>query len=120
MGIIFYKVNTTYAVFTDVIMGTKTIEITVDNCSVNEPNKPNLDTSMIPVYYDETTETWKKADEENSNNNWYDYCNKKWANSVTVTSTNRSKYLSASLGTEIPMDDILTMEVWISRYKYKV
>ena len=41
-------------------------------------------------------------------------------NSVTVGSTNRSKYLSASVGTEIPMDDILTMQVWIPRYKYKV
>jgi len=43
-----------------------------------------------------------------------------WANSVTVSSTNRSKYQSANLGTEIPMNDILTMEVWIPRYKYKV
>ena len=77
---------------------------------------------MIPVYYDETSETWKKADQTNADENykWYDYNNKMWANSVTVSSTNRSKYLSASVGTEIPMDDILTMEVWIPRYKYKV
>ena len=86
----------------------------------NEPNAPVLDDAMIPVYYDETTETWKKADSSNSNNNWYDYDSKKWANSVTVSSTNRSTYKSASVGTEIPMDDILTMQVWIPRYKYKV
>ena len=89
-------------------------------CSQNKPNAPELDNAMIPVYYDETSETWKKADSTNKNNNWYDYCEKKWANSVTVSSTNRSTYQSASVGTEIPMDDILTMQVWIPRYKYKV
>ena len=84
------------------------------------PNEPVLDDGMIPVYYDESTSSWKKADSSNSNNNWYDYDSKKWANSVTVSSTNRSAYKSASVGTEIPMDDILTMQVWIPRYKYKV
>ena len=85
-------------------------------------NKPVLDDGMIPVYYDETSETWKKADETNKNEiyKWYDYDNKMWANSVTVSSVNRSTYQKASLGTEIPMSDILTMEVWIPRYKYKV
>ena len=120
VGIVSYKVNTTYAVFTDTIMGTKTIEITVDTCSMNKPNAPVLDDAMIPVYYDEDSETWKKADSTNKGNNWYDYCEKKWANSVTVSSTNRAKYLSAENGTTIPMDDILTMQVWIPRYKYKV
>ncbi len=86
----------------------------------NEPNAPVLDDAMIPVYYDETSETWKKADSSNKDNNWYDYDSKKWANSVTVSSTNRSTYKSASVGTEISMDDILTMQVWIPRYKYKV
>ena len=43
-----------------------------------------------------------------------------WANSVTVSETNRSIYLNANPGTTIPMDDILTMQVWIPRYKYKV
>ena len=85
-------------------------------------NAPVLDDGMIPVYYDETSETWKKADSNNSKEKykWYDYNNKMWANSVTVTNDTRSKYKSASVGTEIPMDDILTMQVWIPRYKYKV
>ena len=85
-----------------------------------EPNLPVLDDGMIPVYYDESSSSWKKADSSNKNKNWYDYNNKKWANSVTVSSTNRDTYKSASVGTEIPMDDILTMQVWIPRYKYKV
>ena len=110
--------------FTDTIMGTKTIEITVKlpNLDKSGVSEPELADGMIPVYYDESAETWKKASKGNSNKKyqWYDYDNKMWANSVTVSSTNRSKYLSASPGTEIPMDDILTMQVWIPRYKYKV
>ena len=120
VGFISYKINSSFALFSDSITGEKTIEATVDMCSQNKPNAPVLDSAMIPVYYDETSSTWKKADSTNKSNNWYDYCEKKWANSVTVSSTNRSKYQSASVGTEIPMDDILTMEVWIPRYKYKV
>ena len=91
----------------------------LDNSGVNAPV---LDDGMIPVYYDETSETWKKADESNFNKKykWYDYDNKMWANSVTVSSTNRSTYQSAKEGTEIPMSDILTMQVWIPRYKYTV
>ena len=105
-------------------MGTKTIEITVkaDTLDKSGANKPVLDNAMIPVYYDEKAETWKKADETNKNKKyqWYDYNNKMWANSATVSSANRSTYQSASVGTTIPMDDILTMQVWIPRYKYKL
>ena len=120
VGFISYKINSSFALFTDKIIGTKTIEATVDTCNQNKPNAPVLDSAMIPVYYDENTETWKKADSTNKSNNWYDYCDKKWANSVTVSSTNRTTYKNASPGTTIPMDDILTMQVWIPRYKYKV
>ena len=97
-------------------VGLKSEEVEV----VAGPNEPVLDNAMIPVYYDESSSSWKKADSSNKDNNWYNYNEKKWANSVTVSSTNRSKYLSASVGTEISMDDILTMQVWIPRYKYKV
>ena len=85
-------------------------------------NAPVLDEGMIPVYYDEVSETWKKADQSNESKDykWYDYNNKMWANSVTVSSANRETYKRANVGTEIPMDDILTMEVWIPRYKYKI
>ena len=124
VGIVSYKVNTTYAVFTDTIMGTKTIEITVKSGKLDTSgaNAPVLDEGMIPVYYDESSSFWKKADVKNKDENhkWYDYNSKMWANSVTVLSTNRSKYLSAEVGTKIPMADILTMQVWIPRYKYKV
>ena len=81
-------------------------------------NKPVLASNMIPVYYDETAETWKKADANNKNSNyqWYSYENHIWANAVTVTETNRNKYLNAEPGTTISMDDINTMWVWIPRF----
>ncbi len=77
---------------------------------------------MIPVYYDEGEEVWRKADSSNKRKDykWYDYDSKMWANSVTVTSSSRATYQNAGLGTEIDMNDILTMQVWIPRYKYKV
>ena len=86
-------------------------------------NKPVLASNMIPVYYDEANSVWKKADVNNRNSNyqWYSYepsGNYKgmWANAVTVTSTNRTKYLNAEPGTIIPMNDITTMWVWIPRF----
>ena len=86
------------------------------NLDTSGANEPLLASNMIPVYYDGTT--WRKADSTNSRGTykWYDYANKMWANAVTVTSTNRSTYLNASLGTEIPMTDINTMWVWIPRF----
>ena len=93
-----------------------------NNIDKSGANAPVLDEGMIPVYYDEVSETWKKADQSNESKDykWYDYNNKIWANSVTVSSANRETYKRANVGTEIPMDDILTMQVWIPRYKYKV
>ena len=124
VGFTSYKINSSYAIFSDTELGTKTIELIVkaNNVDTSGANEPELDEGMIPVYYDENTETWKKADKKNSNEKyrWYNYDKKIWANSVTISSTNRSKYQSASVGTEIPMDDILTMQVWIPRYKYKL
>ena len=90
------------------------------NLDTSGANKPALTSNMIPVYYDSTSNVWKKADEKNADKSsqWYDYDNKMWANAVTVTSTNRDAYLKASVGTTIPMDDINTMWVWIPRYTY--
>ena len=123
-GLLSYKITNSYALFSSTLTGAKTIEVTAVGKSLDESgaNAPVPTSNMIPVYYDETAETWKKADSTNKSSTykWYDYNDKMWANSVTVSSTNRSTYLSASLGTEIPMDDILTMQVWVPRYKYKV
>ena len=95
-----------------------------DNLDLSGANKPILASNMIPVYYDETSDVWKKADKNNNNSNyqWYSYessGNKKgmWANAVTVKDTNRQTYLNATPGTIISMDDINTMWVWIPRFK---
>ena len=86
-------------------------------------NAPVLASNMIPVYYDETNDVWKKADANNKNSSyqWYSYESSgeykgMWANAVTVTEINRETYLNAAAGTTIPMDDINTMWVWIPRF----
>ena len=81
-----------------------------------EPNAPELDSNMIAVRYDGSN--WVKAD--SSTNNWYNYNKQEWANAVTVSSSSRSTYLSAEVGTVISMDDIETMWVWIPRYSYSI
>ena len=74
---------------------------------------------MIPVYYDEENKVWKKADENNSDNLWYNYEEKKWANIVTVAEEDK-ELRDAEVGTEIPMDKITTFFVWIPRYAYSI
>ena len=123
MGLLSYKINnSSYAYFTDKVQGKETIEMTYVKPSLDKSgaNAPLLSDNMIPVYYDETNKVWKKASKSNSDEKykWYDYDNKMWANAVTVTSTNRSTYLNASVGTEIPISDINTMWVWVPRYTY--
>ena len=53
-------------------------------------------------------------------NTWYNYESGLWANAVLVTSTNRSTYQNASVGTPIAESDILAYYVWIPRFKYRV
>jgi len=107
-----------YALFSFTKTSSNVIEATVGKIE-KKPNAPILASNMISVYYDETVKTWKKADLANPNNTykWYDYNNGMWANAVTVTSSSRSKYLNASIGTVISMNDITTMWVWIPRFK---
>ena len=78
---------------------------------------------IVIVYYDETSDVWKKANTNNidKNNPWYSYNSTgeykgMWANAVTVKDTNRQTYLNATPGTTISMDDITTMWVWIPRF----
>jgi len=57
-------------------------------------NHPNMTDEMIPVYYDESTNTWKKADNSNTIETyaWYNYDNKMWANAITLKSSNKQIY----------------------------
>ena len=96
------------------------LTLKLGNLDKSGANTPDLVDGLIPVVY--YNNKWVKADESNSNSTyqWYDYNNKKWANAVLVTSTNRSTYQNATAGTTITESDILAYYVWIPRYKYKV
>ena len=83
-----------------------------------EPNAPVLAEGMIPIAYDGTN--WVKADTNNTNNNWYNYGNKMWANAVMVTSSTRDTYMNADVGTIVSEADVLAYYVWIPRYKYQL
>ena len=103
------------------ITGTDTPYLTP--IDVSGANKPILASNMIPVYYDEANDVWKKANTNNidKNNPWYSYNSTgeykgMWANAVTVKEANRQTYLNATPGTVISMDDINTMWVWIPRF----
>ena len=85
---------------------------------LNEPNAPVLAEGMIPIKYDGTN--WVKAESTNTNDDWYNYDNKMWANAVMVTSGTRDTYMNASTGTTISEEDILAYYVWIPRYKYQL
>ena len=96
------------------------LTLKVGNLDKSGANTPDLVDGLIPVMYNGSK--WVKADSSNSSSTyqWYDYDNKKWANAVLVTSTNRNTYQSASAGTTITESDILAYYVWIPRFKYKV
>ena len=122
-GVISYNLtNASYAKWSSSVESNNVLKLSVDAGSLDKSgaNNPELTNNMIPVYYDNQDNVWRKADAKNSKENykWYDYNNKMWANAVTVTETNRSTYLNANAGTEISMDDINTMWVWIPRYTY--
>jgi len=162
-GILSYFMNSSYALFSDKVVGGKTIEIVVGKSGT--PNAPVLSDNMIPVYYDSSNGVWRKADSTNQSeeHKWYDYDNKMWANVVTVYESSiflsadstskdsimpnqlpsggdssydtvnlvgddtdenyidiRADYLAAAPGTEINMDYVNTMLVWIPRFKYTV
>ena len=92
--------------------------IKIFNKSISNPNIPKLDGNMIPVVYNSNKDVWVKAGL--SQQEWYNYDEKIWANAVSVISSKREQYRNSEVGTEIPMGDILGMFVWIPRYKYAV
>ena len=78
-------------------------------------NAPEMDSNMIAVRHDGYN--WVKTD---ITNGWYNYDMGIWANAVTVKSDKLAAYQSAPVGTEINMDDVETMWVWIPRYSYTI
>ena len=112
------------------------------------PNKPALDNTMVPVYYDTTSSSWIVCSETDSN--WYDYQatdvsragtaagdtkQSKWANVMLtddiVVQKNGTTYnaaqikelltannLSSIVGAKVTTEG--SMLVWIPRYAYKI
>ena len=78
-------------------------------------NAPDMDSNMIAIKHDGYN--WVKTD---TSNGWYNYDMGIWANAVTVKSDKLAEYISAPVGTEINMDDVETMWVWIPRYSYTI
>lgn len=57
-------------------------------------NRPDLKDNMLPIYYDEVTKSWKKADSSNTNETyrWYDYDKSMWANTVVLNDSHKQIY----------------------------
>lgn len=73
-------------------------------------NYPRLVDNMIPVLYDNETNSWVYADIYEK---WYDYDEKMWANAVILKNG-----VTKTVGQTISEDDIALMYVWIPRFKY--
>ena len=90
-------------------------------CSDNyepKPNKPVLDTGMIPVKISDTGVVTAVSENDDT---WYDYDNKQWANAVLVKENGvKSRSANKNDLTIIDQSDILAYFVWIPRYSYKV
>ena len=71
---------------------------------------PTLGSGMIPVTISNNG-TVKYAD---TNSNWYNYCDKLWANAVILLSG------SYKVGDTIPESAIESYFVWIPRFRYKL
>ena len=57
-------------------------------------NHPNLYDGMIPVYYDEDSNSFRKADKNNiiDSYEWYNYDTQKWANVVKISDSDKKIY----------------------------
>lgn len=73
--------------------------------------------NMIPVYYDENSSEWKKADTDIK---WYDYENNWWANVVVVKPDYLEKYKKLSSYSKINISEIYGFFVWVPRFEYKL
>ena len=86
---------------------------TSDSC--NNVAEPNLgdETKLIPVIISDDGTITKVS---KNNSDWYNYCEKKWANAVTLN----DGVPVPSDNQEIDMKNIESMFVWVPKYKYKL
>ncbi len=90
--------------------------ITPDNLyedSVINGARPELSKELIPITLDNTG----VVTYANTNEKWYDYANKEWANAVILVDSPSKNY---NVGDVISESDIESYFVWIPRYRYKL
>ncbi len=81
------------------------------NC--NQVAKPNLGTDLIPITLsNDGTVTYADTSTE-----WYNYCEKEWANAIHLIDNPSKEY---KIGDIIEESDIRSYFVWIPKYKYKL
>ena len=86
-------------------------QLTSDSCS--NVAVPNLGTDLIPVTLsDDGTVTYADTSKE-----WYNYCEKEWANAVHLVDNPSKEY---KIGDTILERDIRSYFVWIPKYKYRL
>ena len=76
--------------------------------------------NLVPIRY--YKDKWVKADVTNKKSGyyWYDYNNAMWANMAIVKKETAATYYNAKPGTEVYMDDMISMWVWIPRFSYYI
>ena len=84
---------------------------TVSDSSCKNVSAPNLGSGLVPVTI-ENDGTVKYAD---TSKNWYNYCDKRWANAVILEDGTNYK-----VGDTISETDIQSYFVWIPKYKYRL
>ena len=86
-------------------------EMASDSC--DKVAIPNLGTDLIPVTIaDDGTVTYADTSKE-----WYNYCDKIWANAIDLIDSPSKSY---KVGDIISESDIRSYFVWIPKYKYKL
>ena len=83
-------------------------------------NYPMMEDGMIPVYFDDSINAWRKADKSNmvDNYRWYNYDNSEWANVVTINSSVR-KIHDVMGKRDLEIDEIRTNNGnFVSDYDY--
>jgi len=76
-------------------------------------NAPKVSSGMIPVKY--SNGKWVICSQDDSE--WYSYDDKQWANVMLCD----GKYdTTTAVGTEVAVDDLGSMFVWIPRFAYKI
>ncbi len=82
-----------------------------------QPNTPELASTMWPIRWDASSQNWKRVINP-SQEQWYDYAHKQWANMVTGKSVeqvfDQNGYLRPSSTADY------AMFVWVPRYTYKI